>query len=327
MSVSTELVRGLAVAMKPVRPLLLAALVLSIPAPAAELGAVREGKQVVIRAGEREVLRYQAEPGELPRPDIKELFRRGGYIQSLRTPSGRLVTDDFPPNHIHHHGVWTPWTKTVFEGRKPDFWNMGDGTGRVEFVALDGIWSKDGRAGFTTRHRFIDMTAKPEKVVLLETWEVVVSADGERHLIDLALTQTCAGDSPLKLPEYHYGGFGFRGHREWDGVANCRFLTASGKTGRDEVNGSREPWCWVGGKVDGATCGVTILGHPSNFRAPQPVRAHPTEPFFSFAPQQLGEMEITPGKPYTARFRIIVADGEPDPAKAAKWVAEYAAVK
>jgi hypothetical protein len=121
---------------------------LLLPAAAENVTATREGKQVIVRAGKKEVLRYQAEPGEFPRKDIKEIFRRGGYLQSIHTPSGKLVTDDFPPNHVHHHGVWSPWTKTEFEGRKPDFWNMGGGTGRVDFVVLDEVWQKDGRAGF-----------------------------------------------------------------------------------------------------------------------------------------------------------------------------------
>jgi hypothetical protein len=305
--------------------LILAAL---LPAAAAEkVTVVRDGKQLVLRAGEKEILRYQAEPGELPRGDIPAVFRRGGYIQSIHTPGGRLVTDDFPPDHLHHHGVWSPWTKTEFEGRKPDFWNMGTGTGRVDFVAIDGTWEKDGRAGFKVRHRFIDMTAKPEKVALLETWDVVVAGAADHFLVYLTITQTCAGESPLKLPEYHYGGLGFRGSRAWNGAENFRFLTASGLSDRTKDNTAKEPGSGVGGKDDGETCGITILCHPSNFRAPQPIRAHPTEPFFCYAPQQGGAMEIVPGKPYVARYRLIVADGEPDPEAAAKWAEAYAAVK
>ncbi len=306
------------------------ALILAVLIPAAaaeEVTAAREGKQIVVRSGDKEILRYQAEPGELPRQDIPEVYRRGGYIASIHTPTGRLVTDDFPPNHVHHHGVWSPWTKTGFEGRKPDFWNMGEGTGRVEFVAVDDVWQKDGRAGFKVRHRFIDMTAKPEKVALLETWEVAVASAADHFLVDLAITQTCAGESPLKLPEYHYGGLGFRGNRAWNRAANCRFLTASGLTDRTKVNTAKETWCWVGGKVDGETCGVTFLCHPSNFRAPQPVRVHPEEPFFCYAPQQGGAMEIAPGKPYIARYRMIIADGEPDALAAAKRAEEYAKLK
>src|SRR6266566_5163143 len=56
-------------------------------------------------------------------------------------PSGKLLTDDYPPDHKHHHGIWSPWTKTEFEGRHPDFWNMGQKLGRVEFVKLDDTFS------------------------------------------------------------------------------------------------------------------------------------------------------------------------------------------
>jgi hypothetical protein len=312
--------------MKPLS-LLAALAALVLPAAAENVTAAKDGKQVVIKAGDKEILRYQAEAGDFPRADIKEIFRRGGYIQSIHTPSGKVVTDDFPPNHVHHHGVWSPWTKTEFEGRTPDFWNMGDGKGRVELVALDEVWSKDGKAGFKSRHRFIDMMAKPEKAALLETWEVVVSSGPMRNIIDITITQTCATDSPLKLPEYHYGGLGFRGNRAWDGAANCKFLTASGLTDRLKVNTAKEPWCWVGGKVEGETCGVAIFCHPSNFRAPQPVRVHPTEPFFCYAPQQAGAMSIEPGRPYIARYRLIVMDGEPLSTMLQIFAEEYAAKK
>jgi hypothetical protein len=290
-----------------------------------ELTAIREGKQVVIRSGNNEILRYQAEPGDLPRPEIPKKFTRGGYIQSIRTPSGRLITDDFPTDHLHHHGVWNPWTKTEFEGRHPDFWNMGAETGKVEFVALDKVWQKDGKAGFQARHQSVDLTTKPSKIVLHDTWDVSVSRADDRYIIDFTSTQTCATDSPLKLPTYHYGGFGFRGHAAWNGPPNCQFLSSSGLTDRLKLDKSREKWCWIGGKVDGETCGVTILGHPQNFRFPQPVRANPDQPFFCFAPQQLGEMQITPGEKYVARYRLIVSDGTPDAKAAESWWEAYAA--
>lgn len=288
-----------------------------------EVTATREGKQVIIRAGAREILRYQAEPGDLPRPEIPKAYLRGGYIQSIHTPSGRLITDDFPSNHLHHHGVWNPWTKTEFEGRQPDFWNMGKATGRVEFVALDSVWQKDGKAGFQARHQFVDLTAKPAKVALLETWAVSVTFADQRYIIDFASTQTCATDSPLRLPQYHYGGFGFRGNGAWQGAENCKLLSASGLTDRTKLNTSRESWCWVGGMIDGEVCGVTILSHPENFRFPQPVRIHPEEPFFCFAPQQLGEMAIAPGTKYTARYRLVIKDGNPDAKAAGAWWDEY----
>ena len=282
----------------------------------------REDKQLVFRAGEREVLRYQAEPGEFPRENIKEAFRRGGYLHPIYTPSGKLVTDDFPTNHVHHHGIWMPWTKTEFEGRSPDFWNMGDGKGRVEFVKVEKLWEKDGRAGFVAQHRFVDLTIQPPKVALNETWEVSVSATAERtprYVIDFTSTQTCATEAPLKLPKYHYGGFGFRGNWAWNGPNALTALTSEGETDRKKINESRAKWGWIGGTLDGQVAGVTILVHPENYRFPQPVRLHPSEPFFCYAPQQLGDMEIKPGTPYISRYRIVVADGQPSREEAEEW--------
>jgi hypothetical protein len=292
--------------------------------------AKRDGKQIVFTAGEREVLRYQAEPGELPRPNIKEAFRRGGYLHPIHTPSGRVVTDDYPSNHVHHHGIWMPWTKTEFEGRTPDFWNMGDNKGRVEFVEVDRIWNEDGRAGFTARHRFVDLLAQPSKVALQETWEISVSAFGgdvPRHVIDFRSVQRCATDAPLKLPKYHYGGFGFRGNWAWNGPAAFRVLTSEGETDRNKANEARGKWCWVGGTLDGQIAGATILCHPSNYRFPQPMRLHPSEPFFCYAPQQLGDMEITPGTPYVSRYRIVVTDGETSREQADAWWKEWSETK
>jgi hypothetical protein len=291
--------------------------------------AKKEGSQVVFRAGDREMFRYQAEPGALPRPDIKETFTRGGYLYPLLTPSGKPVGDDYPPKHIHHHGVWWAWTKTEFEDRKPDFWNMGDKKGRVEFVALDGVWEKDGAAGLKARHQFVDLLASPPKTALLETWEIRAAADDSgktpRYLIDFTTTQTCAGPSPLKLPKYHYGGIGFRGHRSWDGAVPCEFLTSEGITDRLKGNESHAKWLWTGGPVEGVTVGLTILCHPSNYRFPQALRLNPTEPFVCFAPQQDGEMEIKPGTPYVSRYRLILSDGKPTIEQGNAWWQEYAA--
>jgi hypothetical protein len=262
------------------------------------------------------ILRYQAEPGEFPRPEIPPQYRRGGYLHPLSTPTGRAVTDDFPANHLHHHGVWSPWTKTEFEGRTPDFWNMGDRKGRVDFVSLSGTTSGSVFAGFTSRHRFVDMLAQPEKAALEETWQVRAfnvggTPDRPWNLFDLVITQTCSAASPLRLPKYHYGGLGFRGPWAWNGADGCRFLTSEGETNRVKANETRGRWCWIGGVVDGQTAGVVILCAPDNFRAPQPMRVHPSEPFFCFAPSQLGDWAIEPGKPYVARYRFVALDGEP----------------
>ena len=286
------------------------------------VSAAKQGGSVRVTVGEKDVLTYQGEKTPLP-DGYEPQFQRGGYIHPVFTPAGRRVTDDYPHNHKHHHGIWAPWTLTQFEGRKPDFWNMGAKSGTVEFVGLGDAWSGRVAGGFIARHRHVDLSATPQpKTALQEEWQVDVyrvgpsggggGGDKPYYLFDLKLRQETAGDSPLVLPKYHYGGLGFRGHGQWDGKDNAVYLTSEGKD-RSNGNETRGRWCHVGGKVDGQPCGVAILDHPDNFRHPQPMRLHPTEPFFCFAPSQFGDWSIQPGKPYAARYRFVVADGPADP--------------
>jgi len=277
--------------------------------------AKRDGTKAKIGLRRHPLLEYQAEPGDLPRDDIKPLFKRGGYIHPIYTWKGKLVTDDFPPNHVHHHGVWWAWTKTEFEGRQPDFWNMGQGKGRVEFVELGNTWSGPVHGGFTARHQFVDLTGPKSSIALNEMWDVRAyeRAEGQPFWIfDLTSTQTCATTNALKLPEYLYGGIGWRGIWAWNGKDKCSFLTSDGEADRVKAHAARARWCDMWGQVDDAEAGLAILCHPENFRAPQPMRVHPSEPFFCYAPQQIGDMEIAPGKPYVSRYRFVIHDGPPD---------------
>ncbi len=275
----------------------------------------------------RPLMSYHAEPGEFPRADIKPVFKRGAYLHPIMTPSGKVVTDDFPANHIHHHGVWWAWTHTEFDGRQPDFWNMGDGKGLVEFEAVDRVWSGSMHAGFQSRHQFVDTTSGMPVMVLYETWQVTAyAADAASRywIFDLVSEQQCATDKELKLPTYRYGGVGVRGNWAWNGTGKASFLTSEGETDRDKGNTTLGRWCDMGGEVNGSRVGIAILCHPENFRAPQPMRLHPTEPFFNFAPQQAGDMAIKPGEKYVAKYRFVVHDGPPDQAELDRLWNDYA---
>lgn len=291
---------------------------------------VREGNTVTLTVAEQPVLRYTGRPTELPRPDIDPVFQRGGYIHPVWTPSEKVITGDYPADHLHHHGIWAAWTNTVFEGRKPDFWNMGDRTGTVLPVAIDSVWSGPVHGGLIARHRYVDLSGEAPADVLHETWTVRVynvsgppdpSADDSGRplsrpyrIFDLEVVQTTASSSPLGLPEYRYGGVGFRGRDEWNGAPNAFFLTSEGKD-RSDGHATRARWAHISGHVDGELAGIGILADPRNFRFPEPMRIHPSEPFFNWAPSQLGEWSIEPGTPFVARYRYVVTDGGPDSAE------------
>jgi hypothetical protein len=252
---------------------------------------------------------YNEPPGELD-----ERYRRGGYIHPVYSPSGQVLTNHLnPAQHPHHAGIWSAWTNTIFEGRSPDFWNVHQNSGRVDVDSLIHFWDGPVTGGLVSRHQFIDLSGEEPVVALNESWEVRVYSipDGDDiHIFDLTVTQTVNTGRPLKLPEYRYGGIGFRGHSDWDDPDKCFFLT-SGGLGRDG-HATRARWAHMGGYTAERLAGFAILGHPSNYRFPQPMRIHPSEPFFNFAPAQLGDMEITPGVPHVTKLRIVTHDGEPD---------------
>ena len=80
----------------------------------------------------------------------------------------------------------------------------------------------------------------------------------------------------------------------------------------------------MGGNVGGKPGGYAVLGHPDNFRAPQPMRINPTDPYFSFSPVKPGGFPIVQGKPYPSRFRFAVVDGAPDKALFERLWNDYA---
>ena len=279
---------------------------------------VRNSSNLELQVAGKPAFAYQTDKDALPRPDIKPEYKRAGYLHPIYTPSGTVVSDDYPVQHVHHHGIWSPWTMTTFQGRTPDFWNMGKKTGTVEAVAVDWTWDGPVHGGFVARHQFVDLSAATPVVALHETWEVTgynvaVAVGGTPvQVFDLLLTQVCATNDPLVLPKYHYGGLGFRGRGEWYGKEKANFLTSDGERDRVKANAKPMRWVHVSGAVDSGTAGLAVLGHPDNFRAPQPVRVHPNEPYVSFTPSEGGEFTIEPGKPYVARYRFVASDGVPN---------------
>ncbi|BET69146.1 hypothetical protein ASA1KI_40640 [Opitutales bacterium ASA1] len=270
------------------------------------------GDDLVVTSNGRRVLGAALE-ARLPE-GADPAYLRGGFVFPFFTPQGVPVIDAFPSDHVHHVGIWTAWTDTSYRGSALDFWNLRKRQGRVEFERLIDATSGSGRGGFTTLLRATDIRDGASRDVLEERWRVSVHAlpDAAWHAFDLDVLQINVSDAPLELNEYRYGGLGVRGHGQWNGAGNARFLTSEGETDREKAHATRMRWCWMGGSVDGKTAGIAILGHPENYWAPQPARVHPTEPFFCFAPVQLGAFAIAPGESHRMRFRFVAIDGEPD---------------
>lgn len=305
-----------------------------------------DGRHLVLSAAGRPVLRYHHAVAEPPE-GMESHYRRSGHIHPLFSPSGREITGDFPVDHPHQHGIFFPWRKTTFEGRHPEFWNQAAEAGRIEHVETGRMIDGPVFAQFTVQLRHSDLTAPEGPVpVLDEIWTVRAYNLGDYFLVDLVSKQSCASDSPLAIDEYHYGGMAIRGNAQWlddDRASRIKeltkrnagpeelakvpmrrdYLTSEGKTWFDG-NATRARWVEMHGDIDGAPAGVTIFCHPKNFRSPQPVRLHPTKPYFCFAPMALGDFKITPEKELVSRYRFYVHDGPVDAAMSERLWNDYA---
>jgi hypothetical protein len=287
------------------------------PGPAPPVSVGRDDRCVRIEVDGKPVLNYNH--ALVPSDEPKEpYYGRSGFIHPLFDPSGQVLTDAMPPDHMHQHGIMFAWVDTVFEGRTVDFWNSKKQQGEIRHVDLAETQSGPVFGSFTARLDHLDLTAPGgPKVALHETWIVRVYRAGDGFLFDLHSTQTCAGSSPLAINKFDYGGLAVRGAREWFGPGKCEFLTSEGKTLADG-NHTRARWCEISGRCGDHQSGITVFCHPDNFCFPQPLRLHPSKPYFCWAPMVLGPFAIEPGKPYVSAYRYYVHQGKLDAALAGR---------
>ena len=292
-----------------------------------------DGSRLLIRAGDKPVLAYNHATIQSP-PGIDPVYQRSGYIHPVFDPKGRGVTGDFPPDHAHQHALFFAWVNTTFHGQRVDFWNQLQKTGCVEHSEIEDQISGSVFAQFCVRLTHSAFEGDKAVPVLSETWTVRAFNSSNGFLFELESDQRCASNDALAVNEYHYGGMALRGASQWfdetiarniqramkrkaatDELAKIRlkrdYLTSEGKTWIDG-NGTRARWVEMHGMIDSERSGIVVMCHPSNFRAPQPVRLHPQKPYFCFAPMILGTFAIKPGDTFVSRYRYYVHTGEPD---------------
>jgi len=252
----------------------------------------------------------------VPPKGVAPEFIRSGYIHPMFSPSGKLLTEDFPRDHHHHKGIWMPWTSTEFDGHHVDFWNLAAKQGTVQFAGFAGQASGPVFGGFKVKHEHIDLQ-QPNggEVVLDEIWDVRLWAaggpKGGMWLWDLTSEQVNVAESPLLLNAYRYGGIGYRGPKEWID-ANYVVLSSEGKTKKDGHT-TTSKWCAHSGAIDGKWTTVVVMCSPKNERFPEPMRIWDSGGcFFNYCPVQKEPLSMDPGVKHVFRYRFFIYEGEID---------------
>jgi len=262
------------------------------------------------------VLNYNAAHVKPP-AGVDAKYGRSAHIHPIWTPGGQVVTDEHPTDHYHQSGLYLAYTKTEFEGRHPNFWDLLKGGARVRYAETLSTTSGPVFGGFSVRNEHVDQSLPGgnEKVALNENWNVrFFNVGGPKKgywLGEIVSTRECASSSPLNILKYHYGGMAIRGARGWS-KEHGSFLTSEGKT-RIEGNHTRPVWVDMAGGKNDQWSGVTVFTHPKNFRFPEPVRLHPSMPYFVWTPAVLGPWSIEPGEKHVSRYTYLIHDGKPNP--------------
>jgi len=293
---------------------------------AATVEVVRNDSFLQFEAGGRELLRYNH--AVVPPPQgASQLYGRSGFIHPLWSPAGEVLTCIHPNDHLHHIGLWMPWTTTEFEGRQVDFWNLGAGQGTVRFAEFDFLTGGPVFGGFRAIQEHVDLSApEGEKVALNEELDVRVwnpARPDEYWLLDYTSKQRCASSSPLHLLQHRYGGLGFRATSQWkDSSGN--YLTSEGKT-RKDGHGTRARWCNMFGPTANGPAGVLFMSHPQNHQHPEPVRIWPEGyVFFNFCPIQKEDWTLLPNNDYIFQYRLCVYSGQPSVERAERFWQDFA---
>jgi len=187
--------------------------------------------------GDRPVLVYNHGPitnPSVPESDVRRT--RGCYFHPVWGLSGEVLTDDFPRDHWHHHGVFWAWPHVGIDGREYDLW-MGHGI-RLQRVKWLGRAAGDRCAVLGVENGWF---AGKRKVMIERVWLRAHAAVDGTQALDLQMAWIPV-DRPVTLRGAEgksYGGLTVR----FDVPPGKRgtITVPSGVTRRD-LPETRLPW-------------------------------------------------------------------------------------
>lgn len=272
-------------------------------------------KSLKLADGEAPVLVYNH--GVITKEDVPQSDhrrRRASYVHPLWGLSGEVLTDDFPKDHYHHHGVFWTWPHVVVDGKEHSLWDGN--TIRDTFVRWICRQSGPVAAVLAVENGWF---VGDEKVMIERVWMRVFQVSDDSRALDLEFTWIPA-ENPVTLQGAagkSYGGLTvrFAPRSEEDAL----ITVPSGRTTEDMPEA---PLAWADftSRLGGASSpsGAAMFVHPR----------HPDYPP-TWLTRHYGAMCIgwpgvkartfEPGKPIRLDYRIWIHKSavEPDELKRA----------
>jgi hypothetical protein len=255
---------------------------------------------LTVMDGQTEVLTYRF--GDQLKEGVDPKQTRSCYIHPLYSLDGKVLTEDFPQDHFHHHGLFWTWPVVKTRGEETQTWHpanlrqyfvrwlkreVDDNTATLR---VENAWRLDGK----------EVVAKE-----IVTLHVHPDVDGGRA-IDLEL-KIEAVKGPLTLqgtPDQNkgYGGFSLRGAPMFKGAA---MTTDQGPLEKDSTNVT---FRWA--DISTLELGMAIFVSPDHPGFPTTwLIRNSYAGFLNASWPGLKPAAIHPGKPVTLCYRLYIHHG------------------
>jgi len=219
---------------------------------AASVG-VYQGEQPVFVYNHGSIVRDDIAAGDARR-------ERACYLHPVWGLAGEVLTDDFPKDHPHHHGLFWAWPHIVIDGAEYDLWKND----RIRQATVRWLHRDAGPITSTLAVEngwFVgDRNAMTERV-----WIRVYRADEQSRVLDIGLTIIPRG-SPVTLRGAEGKSYGGMTARFAPGPRADTVITVPDGPTRDDLPDTRLPWADFTSRFAGAQgpSGAALLVHPDH---------------------------------------------------------------
>lgn len=227
-----------------------------------DLDVTIAGDRLTVMDGPTPVLTYNGGRVDPPASVKADVPWRASYIHPLHAIDGTIITEDFPPDHYHHRGVFWAWPECRVGDRRVDTWAV-DGVRQLRETWLDHT-SGERHASFGVQN--VWRITDDEIAVVRERVHVTVhEVSGNVRAIDFHLRfENVSGEAMVfeGAKNKGYGGFSFRA------IAANRPLTFLSERGVEPEDALQLDTRWAGvfwNRPDSSVSdGVLIFQHPGN---------------------------------------------------------------
>jgi hypothetical protein len=279
--------------------------------------------EFALKLGDRDVWRFHADPSKASKP----------YFDPVAVAGGPSLTWARPPDHPWHYGLWFSWK--YING--VNYWeeDKGQSSGKTGWSVSKVETQPYGRARIELALDYCP--AAGAEPVLREQRTISLSAPDAAGAYTVDWTQVfTAGSQSVALDRTPLPGE--PGGQSWGGYAGLSIRFARAITNVETVASTvgRVPRDAAGrldvtaaaaeqnGVIDGKPCGIAILAHPSNPRAPgdwYPIEGK-SFTYLNAAFLLKSAYTLKSGETLTLRYRVCVHSGRWDAAALRQAVAQ-----